>query len=249
MWLTEKTNNLYDATLALLYPQSCAVCGGSVETRADGNVCAACWAQTRIFSENDTLCWKCGALALGSVAEERRKEVRCRRCDDENFTAARACGAYEGALRASVLALKHEPNVSRRLAGLLFETQSRAPLNNATLIIPLPLHPERERERGFNQAAVLGRALAHLNSLPLDEWSLARSVHTEQHRAGMDVRARRETVADAFKVERPRLVKGERILLIDDVFTTGATVSACARALKDAGATEVFVLTVARPVE
>jgi ComF family protein len=249
MWLTEKTNNLYDAALALLYPQPCAVCGGSVEARADGIVCAACWAQTRIFSEDDTLCWKCGALALGSVAEERRREVRCRRCDDEYFTAARACGAYEGALRASVLALKHEPNVSRRLAELLFETQSRAPLNNATLIIPLPLHPERERERGFNQAAVLGRALAHLTNLPLDEWSLTRSIHTEQHRAGMDVRARRETVAGAFKVERPRLVEDERILLIDDVFTTGATVSTCARALREAGATEVFVLTVARPIE
>jgi ComF family protein len=201
-----------------------------------------------MFSEDDTLCWKCGALASGSVAEEHRREVRCRRCDDERFTAARACGAYEGALRASVLALKQEPNVSRRLARLLLETQRRSPLSNATLIMPLPLHPERQRERGFNQAAALARTLARSTKLPFDEWSLARHVHTERHRAGMDIRSRRETVAGAFRVERPRLVAGERILLVDDVFTTGATVSACAGALKEAGATDVFVLTVARPV-
>jgi ComF family protein len=110
----------------------------------------------------------------------------------------------------------------------------------------VPLHPERLRERGFNQAAMLGRALAERMRLPFDEWSLVRTVHTERHRAGMDSRARRETVENAFQVRRTRLVEGERILLIDDVFTTGATVSACASALKEAGAQDVFVLTVAR---
>ncbi|MDQ3806373.1 MAG: ComF family protein, partial [Acidobacteriota bacterium] len=68
----------------------------------------------------------------------------------------------------------------------------------------------------------------------------------ERHRAGMDRRARRETVEDAFRVVRPRLVEGQRVLLVDDVFTTGATASACARALRAAGAAEVYVLTVAR---
>jgi ComF family protein len=247
MWLTGKTSGLYDAVLALLYPQPCAACGRSVEARADGIACAACWAKARIFSEDDLICWKCGVLSPGRVAEEHRREVRCRRCDDEHFAAARACGGYEGALRASVLALKREPYVSRRLAQLLLETQSRAPLNSATLIIPIPLHRERERERGFNQAAVLGRAVARFSKLPFDEWSLARHLHTGRHRAGMDLRARRESVANAFTVERPRLVEGERILLVDDVFTTGATVSACAGALMQAGALEVFVLTVARP--
>jgi competence protein ComFC len=114
-------------------------------------------------------------------------------------------------------------------------------------MIPVPLHPERERERGFNQAAVLGRRLSRLNRLPMDEHSVIRTAHTERHRAGMDARARRESVANAFTVIRPRLIEGERVLLIDDVFTTGATVSACAEALKAAGARQVSVLTVARP--
>ena len=113
--------------------------------------------------------------------------------------------------------------------------------------MPVPLHPERERERGFNQAAVLARALAQSTQLRCDEWSLARAVHTYRHRTGMDARSRRESVTGAFEVRRPRLIENESVLLVDDVFTTGATASACAEALKNAGAKEVFVLTVARP--
>ncbi|MDT5063284.1 MAG: hypothetical protein QOH63_3743 [Acidobacteriota bacterium] len=248
MSFQDKANALYDAALSLAYPQECAVCGSSVESRADGVACAMCWQKTRIFGEEDLICWKCGVPAQGSVPEEKRQDVYCRRCDAEPFRAARACGAYEGALRASVLALKREPYVARRLARLLFETGRREPLTSATRIVPVPLHPERLRERGFNQAAMLGHALARLTELPLDEFSLTRTIHTESHRAGMDARGRRESVEAAFQVSRPRLIEQERILLVDDVFTTGATVSACARALKDAGAQDVFVLTVARPV-
>ena len=249
MGLVSKTSALYDATLALIFPQACAVCGASVEERAGGVSCAACWQKTRIFSAEDFVCWKCGVLAPGRVPEEKRREVRCRRCEMEQFTAARACGAYEGALRASVLALKREPHVATRLAQLLFETGQREPLQSATRIVPVPLHPERLRERGFNQAAMLGGALARLTGLPVDEWSLVRTIHTERHRAGMDARARRESVENAFAVRRPRLVENERILLVDDVYTSGATVSSCAGALKRAGAQEVYVLTIARPVE
>jgi ComF family protein len=249
MSFVSKTSALYDATLALLFPQACAVCGASVEERACGVACAACWQKTRIFSEEDLICWKCGLLAPGVVPEEQRREIRCRRCDAEHFTAARACGAYVGALRASVLALKREPHVATRLAQILFETQQREPLESATRIVPVPLHPERQRERGFNQATMLGSALARLAGLPFDEWSVIRTTHTTRHRTGMDARARRESVEGAFEVRHPRLVENERLLLIDDVYTTGATVSSCAYALKQAGAQEVFVLTVARPVE
>lgn len=249
MWLRARTISLYDAALALLYPQACAVCGAGVESHADGVACAACWQKTRIFSGEETVCWKCGALTVGTVPEQQRVEVRCRRCDMEAFTAARACGMYEGALRASVLSLKREPHVASRLARLMFEAQRRPPLKDATRILPVPLHPERLRERGFNQAATLAAALARSTMLPLDEWSLVRTLHTERHRAGMDSRARRESVRGAFVAQRPRLIEGERILLVDDVYTTGATVNACASALKAAGAQEVFVLTVARPRE
>ncbi len=240
-------DSLYDAVLALFYPQACEVCGASVEARRDGRVCAACWQETRIFAEDDALCWKCGAVTHATVPTEKRMDVRCRRCEGDAYDGARACGAYQGALRAAVLALKREAHVPSRVAQLLYETQRRAPLSAATRLVPVPLHPERQRQRGFNQAAILGRALADLTKLPLDEWSLVRTRHTERHRAGMDAQARRESVSEAFEVVRPRLIENESILLLDDVLTTGATVSACAAALKTAGARSVFVLTLARP--
>ncbi|HEY0376578.1 MAG TPA: double zinc ribbon domain-containing protein [Pyrinomonadaceae bacterium] len=247
MDLIKKINVLADSGLALVFPQACAVCGASVEARADGAACASCWHRTRLSGAEDLVCWKCGAAAGGVVPEEGRGRVRCRRCDGEHYTAARACGAYEGALRASVLALKREPHAPARLARLMFEAQQREPLVHATRVVPVPLSADRLRERGFNQAAVLARALSRLARLPLDEWSLVRTVHTARHRAGMDERARRESVHEVFAVRRPRLIENERVLLVDDVFTTGATVSSCAATLTAAGAQAVFVLTVARP--
>ena len=237
----------YDSLLAVVYPQSCDLCGRSVESRAFGVACEQCWLETRVFTEQDTLCWKCGLLSVGFVTAEKREQVRCRRCDHNAFTAARACGIYEGALKASILALKREPHVCTRLIELLATAQMQYPLNMATRIVPVPLHKQRQKTRGFNQAALLATMLARTNSIVLDQCSLVRSSHTEQHRAGMDVRDRRKTVESAFEVSYPAVIKDERILLIDDVFTTGATVSSCSRALLDEGAAEVFVLTLARP--
>lgn len=236
----------YDSGLALIYPQKCAACGDSVDSRHDGAACSACWAATRIFDEDDTLCWKCGALSAATVAEDKRQTVRCGRCDADGFTSARACGLYEGALRASILALKREASIARRLLETLRQTQQRVPLAESDVIVPVPLHASRERERGFNQATVLARALARATKLPIDEHSLVRRFHTERHRAGMDARARRDSVGGAFEVRQSKLVAGRRVLLIDDVFTTGATVSECAAVLKSAGAAEVYVLTIAR---
>lgn len=240
------TNLIIDSCLALVYPQACQVCGGIVESRKFGVACESCWQQTHIFGDRETMCWKCGATGGGSFAGNKT-EVRCRRCDDDAFTVARACGTYEGALRAAVLLLKREPQISGKLVALLLKACEQHPLNQATRIIPVPLHKDRESTRGFNQASVIAQALSKATTLPIDETSLMRVRHTTRHRAGMDARDRRESVAEAFAVQYPELIKGERVLLIDDVFTTGATVSACAQVLIEAGALDVFVLTLARP--
>jgi ComF family protein len=248
MFLTRVNNSIFDGLLALLYPQACIVCQKSVESRQLGVVCANCWQQTRILTSADTLCWKCGAHSLGASSPDQKELIRCRRCDEHAYTAARACGSYEGALRAVVLALKREPHLPARLAELLIKTQALPPLNQATRVIPVPLHPQREKSRGFNQATAIASVIAAAASLPLDMASLIRTSHAEVHRAGLDARGRRDTVANAFHVRYPELIDGEKILLVDDVFTTGATVSACAEALREAGAREVFVLTIARPL-
>ena len=248
MFLSTVANTCYDSLLALVYPQECAVCGGSVESRAYGVSCRACWNRTRLFSGSEIVCWKCGRLSLAVVKDEDRERVYCHRCDDAAFTAVRACGVYDGALRASVLNLKHQPHLNTELTRLLCCMARKYPLSLATIIMPVPLHPNREKSRGYNQAAIVARELANSTGLPLREQNLIRIKHVDQHRAGMDSKARHETVADSFRVLFPKLVENERVLLVDDVFTTGATVSSCAEALKAAGARDVYVITIARPI-
>jgi ComF family protein len=149
-------------------------------------------------------------------------------------------------LRESVLQLKRQPHIAPHLEELLIAAAKREPLNQSTRIVPVPLHRSRLRSRGFNQAMVIAEVLSRGLRLPLDEVSLARVSWSEKYRAGLDAKGRRDTVAGAFEVRHPRLVANENILLVDDVFTTGATVSACAEALLAAGAKSVFVLTISR---
>lgn len=230
------TNSIYDAILTLAYPQVCVICGRSVEQRRFGVACETCWGETRIFTDEERICLKCGAP----------EQERCGRCEELAFTAARAAGSYEGALRESVLLLKRQPYLPQQVESLLTDVVRREPLSLSTRIVPAPLHPKRLKTRGFNQASIIGQAVSKELNLPLDEVSLVRVSTTEKYRAGMDTKGRRDTVAGAFRVVHPRLIAGENILLADDVFTTGATISACAEALMAAGAENVFVLTVAR---
>lgn len=227
--------NLYDAVLTLAYPQVCVICGASVEQRRFGIACEKCWKETRIFTDDEEICWKCGAPG-----------PRCGRCEEMAFTVARAVGVYSSALRESVLMLKKQPHVPKHVEGLLAAAVVRMPLNSSTRVVPVPLHPKRLKTRGFNQASIVAEVVSKAVVLPLDEVSLVRVSTTEKYRAGLDRKGRRDTVAGAFAVSHPRLVEGENILLVDDVFTTGATVSACAEVLITAGATHVNVLTVAR---
>ena len=227
---------IYDALLTLAYPQVCAICRGSVEQRKFGVTCEACWKATTVFTGAETICAKCGAL----------DRVKCGRCDVQSFTAARAVGLYEGALRESVLRLKRQPHTSEHLEHLAVAAARRSPLYSSSRIVPVPLDARRVRARGFNQASVIAHVLSKSLRVPLDEVSLVRVSGTEKYRAGMDAKGRQDTVSGAFEVRHPRLVENEEILLVDDVFTTGATVSACAEALLAAGAKSVFVLTLAR---
>ena len=235
MNLTRPRELIYDAVLTLAYPQTCAICGRSVERRRFGVACEECWKETQIFADDEAICWKCGAPGPA-----------CGRCEEMAFTAARAAGMYRGALRESVLMLKRRPYLPEHVQNLLESVVMREPLSFSTRVVPVPLHPKRLKTRGFNQAAIVAQTVAKALKLPLDEVSLVRVSATEKYRAGLDRKGRQDTVAGAFDVSHQRLVADENILLVDDVFTTGATVSSCADVLVAAGATQVFVLTVAR---
>ena len=198
---------LTDALLSVLYPQSCRICGGSVEQDRYGVACERCW-------------------------------------NKQSFRVQGAIGWYEGALRESVLVLKRQPHLPTHLVELIVaESKSLA---GVTRVVPVPLHQDRLRTRGFNQAAVIGREMSRALEVPMDEISLVRVSSSEKYRTGLDAKGRWETVAKAFSVRYPRLIEGEEILLIDDVFTTGATVSACEAALTEAGAKSVLIVTLAR---
>lgn len=124
-------------------------------------------------------------------------------------------------------------------------TQHRFLFEKGDIIIPVPLHKKRYAERGFNQAAYIGRELSQLLDIPIEEHALLRHRYTP-HQARLDREARLENVQDAFLVQQPSHVAGKSIVLVDDVFTTGSTMQSCAVALRQAGAREVHGVSVAR---
>jgi ComF family protein len=234
---------LQNSFLTLVYPQACRICEESVESANDGFVCDKCWRRTRIFKNKEILCCKCGSFLKNGTPII---ETFCHRCETDEYDFARAVGLYENALSVSVLNLKKEPFIPKRLQDLLLSAFKNAPFQDTTCIIPVPLSKRRQLERGYNQAAVIAESVSKQSGIPLDKLSLMRTVHTDKHRAGMDRKARTESVKNAFEVKRPRLIESKNILLIDDIFTSGATVSNCAKALKKSGAGKVYVLTLAR---
>jgi len=163
------------------------------------------------------------------------------------FTSARACGPYQGAWRETVLWLKAHPQIAPRIRRSLASTLSLlCEANPVDSVVPVPLHPERERARGFNQAEVIARALTDATGLRLDRASLTRVRPTKPHRAGMDASERARSLDGAFRVRAPRLIAGRAILIVDDVMTTAATAHEIAVTLLGAGARSVSLMTLAR---
>jgi ComF family protein len=151
-------------------------------------------------------------------------------------------------LRVLVHELKYRGRrrVAERLADrLAAEPTAWLLLSPDAVLVPVPLHPGRRWERGFNQAELLARALARRSGLPHEARALRRRRPTTPQ-TGLTAAGRRRNMAGAFLVRRPDLVAGRTVVLVDDVVTTGATAMACARALRQAGARAVRLLTVAR---
>jgi ComF family protein len=231
-----------DALLAALLCPPCAACGQPLDRPLAGAVCDACWAALPRLQP--PLCDGC-AEPLASLRMSALADGRCGRCRRlaRPVTLARAAGAYEGALRHIVHALKYDGrrSLAAPLAAHMREAGAEA-LRGATQVVPVPLHPKRLRQRGFNQAELLARGLG----TPMAAW-LTRVRDTPPQVALPEAR-RHGNVRAAFAVTRSgrREAPGAVVVLVDDVATTGATLDACARALMEAGAAEVRALTAAR---
>lgn len=219
-----------DALADLFYPRWCAGCEG----RARDVLCRACCEALPMLGE--PVCERCGApTAFSTPVCEGCKGV------DYHFDAARSALRYDGVGKALVRALKYRGDrapVRRVMAPLM---AGAAAGGGYSAVVPVPLHPSRLRRRGFNQADLIARALGGRLGVPVSyKLEVVQRTRDQVHLSGVE---RRENVRGAF---RPRGSLLGRVLLVDDVFTTGATSSACARALKEAGAAEVHALTLCR---
>jgi len=241
-----RARNWLDKGLALLYPDVCQLCLAEPATPQEGFVGRQCWSQVRFV--RPPFCARCGLPFDGDITAS----FVCTNCQELKlqFTSARSAVVAKGV----VLEVIHRFKYSRALwfenflAGLL--VREAAPVlrgQSWDLLVPVPLHPLKEREREFNQSALLARHLGRAASIPCNEKILGRAKPTEtQTHLNRDKRAANMKSAFALRPGAP--VADRRIVLVDDVFTTGATTNDCARALRAGGAAEVCVWTVARGV-
>lgn len=190
------------------------------------------------------------APVLPQSADTRSGPVcgSCRR-RTPGFDYARSAAAYEDVMREALRAFKFRGRraLAAPLGDLLADMGGRLPAGVPALLLPVPLHPRRERERGFNQASLLARRVGRAWRVPVRDDVLVRAVATPSQ-TELDAPARRANVRDAFRLRRPETITGCHVLLVDDILTTGATLSECARCLREGGAATVGALTVARVV-
>ena len=232
------------AVLDLLYPPACLNCGAPAA--APDTLCPACFRALRPITA--PLCPRLGLPFAVSIGPEAVSAEAL--ADPPPFGRARAALVYNDAARSLVSRLKYgdRPELARfcarLMAGAGHELWAGDPL-----LVPVPLHPARLRMRRYNQAAELARALGRLTGLDVDAHLVARTRKTRQQ-VGLSGDGRQRNVAGAFTAHAGALRRaaGRRIVVIDDVYTTGATVKAVTRALRKAGLGEVDVLTLARVV-
>jgi ComF family protein len=227
------------AGVDLLFPPTCVACG-----RAGYRICPGC-AQL-VLPTPQTICRRCGRAQAAQVD-------RCNHCTDDAafpLQRARAAALHASPLREWIHLLKYEgrrdlaPLLARYLVAALDQPDWREIIPRLDAVAPVPLHGERLRERGYNQAELLAQALCERRRLPLRVDLVQRSKLTRSQ-VGLNRAERKENVKDAFTASTD--CQGLHVLLIDDVYTTGATLCACAAALLKAGAVAVYALALAIP--
>ena len=229
----------------LIFPPLCAFCGSPLAEDDRGEICPGCLRNVRFISP--PICPKCGVPFISQSGEDHL----CGQCLRRrwHFGSARALGLYDGPIREAIHALKYERKsfLAKPLVGLLDKGYPFMDYGSYDLLVPVPLHAKRLRERGFNQALVLGRAMARREGVPCTGFIL-RKTRPSAPQIHLSLRERQRNVKGSFAVADPAKVRGKRALLIDDVMTTGSTVNECTRELSKAGAAQVDVFTVARAV-
>ena len=246
--LTDRLDWLVD----WLYPPRCRACAGRIRGRDAEYFCSSCWPQIQIVAH--PLCTICGRPFPDGSGDDHLCGACLRRAPE--FARARSWVCYpreeetEHPLRRVVQKFKYGRKVSLgKPLGRLLALGCRDFLSTGdfALIVPVPLHPKRLRWRGFNQSVLLARQISRALGVPMDPFVLIRIKETPPQ-TQLSEAERRRNVRGVFALDPARSVEGKSILLVDDVYTSGATVNECSRTLKRGGAEEVTVLTLARAV-
>lgn len=229
--------------LDLIFPRQCVICGGSVAA-GERFLCWQCVAHLPFVQF--PFCSHCGDPVDGRVD----RTFRCYSCavSEPAFDRARSAVRYRGPVRELLQSFKygHAAWLAEDLANLLVRClEAQFSDLDVDVVSAVPLYHARARERGYNQSHLLAVALARQIRKPLIPRLLKRNRRTETQ-THLTLEQRKANVKGAFTVRNPEWVPGLRVLLVDDVMTTGATVNECARVLKQAGAARVYVVTVAR---
>ncbi len=244
--LIESVTNWLNAGLGFFYPEACQLCGQARATPAQGFVCGDCRAQVRFIEP--PFCERCGRPFEGALTTS----FECAHCRETemHFGWARSAAVARGPVLEAIHRYKYHRALwfEPFLADLLIRRAAPALAEEKwDWLVPVPLHRAKEHQREFNQAARLARRLSAATQIPMHQ-RLLRRVQPTRSQTLLSRPERVTNVRRAFALRgRPRL-HGQRLVLVDDVFTTGATTSACARVLRAAGADEVCVWTVARGV-
>lgn len=234
--------DLVRSVVSLFYPPACEGCGLSVGFNE--YLCTEC--RERAPRIVPPFCARCAEPFAGAVTSE----FSCSNCANQtlHFEAAVAGYRARGIVRRLIHQFKYGHHVYLRhvvgdwLAAVLDDPRLNP--KQFDLIVPVPLHPARQRERGFNQAALLARSLSLRTSLPV--WSALERLRYTTTQTAFDRAERMQNLHNAFRLRPGRNVRGSRVLLVDDVLTTGSTLSECARVLKKSGASSVYAATAAR---
>jgi ComF family protein len=256
--LVSSVGGITESLFATLFPSDCRLCGAPLINISRLPVCEDCLSQIRPIAGG--VCSVCGerlvsAYAFSGEAEEPLCGL-CRRLSPP-FEKAVAYGSYDGGLRELIHLLKFEQvrpaaNVLGRMLAEIITGLEIAFAAKPVLVVPVPLHTRKLRQRGFNQSELIARAALKLSEdgdrYLLSANALERRRETKSQ-IGLTSHQRRENLRGAFAVARPQDVAGREILLVDDVYTTGTTASECARVLRRAGAAKVWVATVARTLK
>ena len=250
VYLVDKLSNIFRTGLCLafldiLFPARCLGCSTSLTGGLEISYCPICRPAVRLLRE--PFCTKCGKPFDHAAG----KNHLCSFCLRHawHFKKARAVVRYQPPVTEAVKMFKYQGKMHglATFAALSQQYFQGQPLEQPDVIVPVPLHAKRLRQRGFNQALILCRKIFPESKGKIVPDVLERRFWT-QPQTGLSGSERRRNVRNAFKVRRPEKIKNKKILLVDDVFTTGATVNECARVLMRGQASEVVVFTFARAI-